>query len=63
LRKALDRQFNVGYVDTSPARTPSCPDKAGKPARIAYEYRKPFIYNIDFVVKFAHRAPGQQDRR
>ena len=58
LRKGLDRQFNVGYVNSITGKDAKLVrDKAGNRLEIAYEYRKPFVYNIDFVVKFAHTVP------
>ena len=59
IRRALDRQFNVGYVDSVTGRDAKLiRDKTtGNMLSLVYEVRKPFIYNIDFVVKFAHTVP------
>ena len=59
IRRALDRQFNVGYVDSVVGKDAKLiRDKTtGNMINMTYEVRKPFIYNIDFVVKFAHTAP------
>ena len=59
IRRALDRQFNVGYVDSVTGRDAKLiRDKTtGNMVSMVYEVRKPFIYNIDFVVKFAHTVP------
>ena len=59
IRRALDRQFNVGYVDSVTGRDAKLiRDKTtGNMLSMVYEVRKPFIYNIDFVVKFAHTVP------
>jgi Tfp pilus assembly major pilin PilA len=59
IRRALDRQFNVGYVDSvTGSDAKLIRDKTtGNMVSMVYEVRKPFIYNIDFVVKFAHTAP------
>ena len=59
IRRALDRQFNVGYVDSVSGKDAKLiRDKTtGNMLSMDYEVRKPFIYNIDFVVKFAHTAP------
>jgi len=58
IRRALDRQFNVGYVDSVVGKDAKLiRDKTtGNMINMTYEVRKPFIYNIDFVVKFAHTA-------
>ena len=59
IRRALDRQFNVGYVDSvTGADAKLIRDKTtGNMVSMVYEVRTPFIYNIDFVVKFAHTVP------
>ena len=58
IRKALDRQFTVDYVETVTGDDAKLiRDKAGNSLNMTYEYRKPFIYNIDFVIKFAYTAP------
>ena len=55
LRKGLDRQFNVGYVESVTGKEAKLiRDKTGNVLSMTYEVRKPFIYNIDFVVKFSH---------
>jgi Tfp pilus assembly protein PilE len=58
IRRALDRQFNVGYIDSVTGKDAKLVrDKTtGNMISMVYEVRKPFIYNIDFVVKFAHTA-------
>ena len=56
--KALDRQFNVGYVDTvTGSQAKLIRDKRGNMLSMEYEARKPFLYNIDFVLKFASSVP------
>ena len=59
LRKGLDRQFNVGYVETVTGKNAKLiRDKTtGNVLSIEYERREKFIYNIDFVVKFAYSVP------
>jgi len=58
LRKGLDRQFNVGYVESVTGKDAKLiRDKTGNILSMTYEVRKPFLYNIDFVVKFAHSKP------
>ena len=56
IRRALDRQINVGYVENVSSKNAKIiRDKTtGNMLSMEYEVRKPFIYNIDFVVKFAH---------
>jgi hypothetical protein len=56
--KALDRQFNVGYVDSVEGKQAKLiRDKGGNLLSMDYEVRKPFLYNIDFVLKFAYSVP------
>ena len=58
LRKGLDRQFNVGYVNSITGKDAKLVrEKTGNLLTIDYEVRKPFVYNVDFVVKFAHSVP------
>jgi Domain of unknown function (DUF4845) len=58
LRKGLDRQFNVGYVESVTGKDAKLiRDKTGNILSMTYEVRKPFLYNIDFVVKFSHSQP------
>ena len=58
MRKGLDRQFNVGYVESVSGKDAKLVrDKTGNFLTINYEVRKPFIYNIEFVMKFNHSAP------
>lgn len=59
LRRSLDKQFNVGYVETVTGKDAVLVrDKnLGNRLSMDYEYRKSFIYNIDFVVKFSHSEP------
>ena len=58
LRKGLDRQFNVGYVESVTGKDAKLiRDKTGNILSMTYEVRKPFLYNIDFVVKFSHAQP------
>ncbi len=58
LRMSLDKQFNVGYVDSvSGKQAKLIRDKSGNILSMEYEARKPFLYNIDFVLKFAYSVP------
>jgi hypothetical protein len=59
LRKAMDKQFNVGYVSSVDAKQAKLiRDKTtGNVLSLDYEVRKPFLYNVDFVVKFSHSVP------
>jgi hypothetical protein len=54
LQKALQRRFDVGYVDTvqGKAATLVHNDKGPSQLNINYEYRKPLFYNLDYVAKF-----------
>lgn len=51
---AMDRFFIIDYVSTPTRACLTLDKKAGAALTCAYEYRTPFIYNIDFVVKFSH---------
>ena len=58
LRKGLDRQFNVGYVESVTGKDATLTkDATGNTLSIVYEVRKGFIYNIDFVLKFKYAVP------
>lgn len=61
--RALDRQFNVGYVDSISGKDVKLiRDKGGNSLEVEYEVRKSFIYNIDFVIKFKYAVKlGSQD--
>ena len=54
LQKAIQKQFDIGYVDTVEAKSVTLVrDKAtGNEMNINYEYRKPLFYNLDYVAKF-----------
>lgn len=58
MSRALDRQFNVGYVDNVIGKDAKLiREKSGNILSIDYEVRKKFVYNIDFVIKFQYKAP------
>ena len=58
LRKGLDRQFTIGYVETVAGKDAKLiRDKGGNRLSMEYEARRPFVYNIDFVTKFSHSEP------
>jgi hypothetical protein len=58
LRMQLDKQFNVGYVESvSGKQAKLVRDKGGNRYEIEYEDRRPFLYNIDFIMKFSHSVP------
>ena len=58
MRQSLNKQFNVGYVETVSGKDAQLvKDKNGNLLSINYEARKSFVYNIDFVLKFAFSAP------
>jgi hypothetical protein len=53
LQKALQKRFDVGYVDTVEAKNATLiRDKGGNQLNMNYEYRKPLFYNLDYVAKF-----------
>ena len=53
IQTALQRKFDIDYVDTVTAKQARIvPGTGGKQLNMNYEVRKPFVYNIDFVVKF-----------
>jgi hypothetical protein len=54
---ALQKRFDVGYVDTVMGKDVKLIKGQG-PAQInmSYEYRKPLIYNLDYVAKFDYTA-------
>ena len=55
MRKSLDRHFTVGYVESvDGTQMKLVRDKGGNLISMDYEVRKPFLYNVDFVLKFAH---------
>ena len=58
MRKSIDRQFTVGYVDTvDGSKLVLVRDKGGNRITMDYEVRKPFVYNIDFIQKFSYSVP------
>jgi hypothetical protein len=58
IARSLDKQFNVGYVDSVSGKDVQLiRDKGGNVIAIDYEVRKAFIYNIDFMVKFKYQVP------
>lgn len=53
IQAALQRKFDIDYVDSVSAKQARIvPGTGGKQLNMNYEVRKPFVYNIDFVVKF-----------
>ncbi len=55
MRKGLDRQFNIGYVESVTGKDAQLVrDKGGNRLLMEYEARKSFVYNVYFVVKFSH---------
>ncbi len=58
LRRGLDREFNVGYVESVTGKDAKLiRDKSGNLLTMDYEVRKAFVYNIDFVLKFSYSTP------
>lgn len=65
LQNALQRYFDVGYVDSVQGKDLKLiRNKTQNEMDMNYEVRKPFIYNIDFVIKFDYSIPlGTPDTR
>ena len=58
LQSNLQRYFDVGYVDSVQAKQLTLTRAKDKnEIDLNYEVRKPFIYNIDFVIKFDFSTP------
>jgi Tfp pilus assembly major pilin PilA len=58
MKKSLDKQFNVGYVDTvDSSQAKLIRDKGGNSLNMDYQVEKPFIYNVFFTVKFSYTVP------
>jgi hypothetical protein len=57
IRRTLDRQFNVGYVENISGKDVKLiRDKGGNLISAEYEVRKSFVYNIDFVIMFKYQV-------
>lgn len=52
--KILDRTFYTSYVDSVQRTDVQLVRQNGYFLRIAYEVRKPLVYNLDVVAKFDH---------
>ena len=52
--KLLGRSFNVSYVESVQRNNMQLVRQNGYFLRIAYEVRKPLVYNLDVVGKFDH---------
>jgi hypothetical protein len=50
----LTRAFEVSYVDSVSRQDVQLVRQNGYVLRIAYEVRKPLVYNLDVVAKFDH---------
>lgn len=59
IRKKLDLRFDVSYVESVDLKrnVKLLKDGDNKSINIAYEVRKPLIYNLDFVAKFDVTEP------
>jgi Tfp pilus assembly protein PilE len=58
LQNSLQRYFDVGYVESVQAKQLKLiRNKDTNDIEMNYEVRRPFIYNIDFVVKFDFTTP------
>jgi len=54
LWNALDKSFNIAYVDNVKRNNVEVSRKSGVFLRIKYEVRKPLVYNLDVVAMFDH---------
>jgi Tfp pilus assembly protein PilE len=52
--RSLERRFNISYVETPTRTCLKIERKNGNTVTCAYEYRKDFVYNIDFIVNFSY---------
>lgn len=52
IRVLLDKRFNIGYVESVKPEHITIKREKGYNLRIAYEVRRPLMYNLDFVAKF-----------
>ena len=53
LQHALQKRFDVGYVDTVEGKQATLiKGKGPNQLNMNYEYRKPLVYNLDYVAKF-----------
>ena len=53
LQRMLQKRFDVGYVDTVEGKNATLiRGTTGNQLNMNYEYRKPLIYNLDYVAKF-----------
>ncbi len=51
---ALDKSFNIGYVENVKRNNVEVNRKNGVFLRVKYEVRKPLVYNLDVVAMFDH---------
>ncbi len=54
IRTLLDRRFQISYVDSVRREHIKITRERGYNLTIAYEVRRPLVYNLDFVAKFDH---------
>ena len=52
--RILEKTFDIGYVDSVKRNHMQLVRQNGYFLRIAYEVRKPLVYNLDVVGKFDH---------
>ena len=52
IRVLLDKRFNISYIDSVKPQDITIKREKGYKLRIAYEVRRPLVYNLDFVAKF-----------
>ena len=55
--KMLDKQFNVGYVESvQGSQAKIVPQKGGNKLVLDYDVTKDFVYNIKFLIHFHNEA-------
>ena len=52
--RILDKTFNISYVDSVKRTDVQLVRQNGYFLRVAYEVRKPLVYNLDVVARFDH---------
>jgi len=53
LQRALQKRFDVGYVDSVTAKQATLiKDNGPTKLNMNYEFRRPLFYNLDYVAKF-----------
>lgn len=59
IQQAIQRRFDAGYVDNIKGRDVAVERVAGggREISVAYEVRRPFLFNISMVYAFEEKAP------